>query len=108
MRVRYNFYAHQMDAGGSWLDEAQLYLNPVQALMSVIGREQEACELTVARARRLADCLRAASNQRRTCWPAQNSTSLAARRLLPALRWCTNSTRRAGYPFTCGRRAKQR
>ncbi|RZK36007.1 MAG: M61 family peptidase, partial [Hymenobacter sp.] len=26
VRVRYNFYAHQMDAGGSWLDETQLYL----------------------------------------------------------------------------------
>ncbi|WP_426058879.1 M61 family metallopeptidase [Hymenobacter sp. B1770] len=48
VRVRYNFYAHQMDAGGSWLDETQLYLNPVQALMYVEGRQQEACELTVA------------------------------------------------------------
>ncbi|OGX82660.1 peptidase M61 [Hymenobacter lapidarius] len=47
VRVRYNFYAHQMDAGGSWLDESQLYLNPVQALMYAVGREQEACELTV-------------------------------------------------------------
>ena len=48
VRVRYNFYAHQMDAGGSWLDESQLYLNPVQALMYVEGRQQEACELTLA------------------------------------------------------------
>ncbi|SFQ41962.1 M61 family metallopeptidase [Hymenobacter arizonensis] len=48
VRVRYNFYAHQMDAGGSWLDETQLYLNPVQALMYVEGRQQEACELTLA------------------------------------------------------------
>ncbi|GAA3992827.1 M61 family peptidase [Hymenobacter antarcticus] len=48
VRVRYNFYAHQMDAGGSWLDETQLYLNPVQALMYVAGRELEACELTLA------------------------------------------------------------
>ncbi|HEX8328535.1 MAG TPA: M61 family peptidase [Hymenobacter sp.] len=46
--VRYNFYAHQMDAGGSWLDESQLYLNPVQALMYVEGRQEEACELTLA------------------------------------------------------------
>jgi len=48
VRVRYNFYAHQMDAGGSWLDETQLYLNPVQALMYAEGRQLEACELTLA------------------------------------------------------------
>ena len=48
VRVRYNFYAHQMDAGGSWLDETQLYLNPVQALMYAEGRQQEVCELTLA------------------------------------------------------------
>jgi predicted metalloprotease with PDZ domain len=48
VRVRYNFYAHQMDAGGSWLDETQLYLNPVQALMYAEGRQQEECELTLA------------------------------------------------------------
>ncbi|WP_310398099.1 PDZ domain-containing protein [Hymenobacter sp.] len=45
VRVHYNFYAHQMDAGGSWLDESQLYLNPVQALMYAEGRQHEACEL---------------------------------------------------------------
>ncbi|GAC1374953.1 MAG: PDZ domain-containing protein [Hymenobacter sp.] len=48
VRVRYNFYARQMDAGGSWLDETQLYLNPVQALMYAEGRQHEACELTLA------------------------------------------------------------
>ena len=48
VRVRYNFYAHQMDAGGSWLDETQLYLNPVQALLYAEGRQLEACELTLA------------------------------------------------------------
>ncbi|WP_051718726.1 M61 family metallopeptidase [Hymenobacter sp. IS2118] len=47
VRVRYNFYAHQMDAGGSWLDASQLYLNPVQALLYAEGRQQEACELTL-------------------------------------------------------------
>jgi len=48
VRVRYRFYAHQMDAGGSWLDETQLYLNPVQALMYAEGRQLEECELTLA------------------------------------------------------------
>ena len=45
VRVRYNFYAHQMDAGGSWLDESQLYLNPVQALLYIEGRQDEKCQL---------------------------------------------------------------
>ncbi len=48
VQVRYNFYAHQMDAGGSWLDETQLYLNPVQALMYAVGHENAPCELTLA------------------------------------------------------------
>ena len=48
VRVRYNFYAHQMDAGGSWLDETQLYLNPVQALMYAEGHETAPCQLTLA------------------------------------------------------------
>ncbi|GAB3822803.1 PDZ domain-containing protein [Pontibacter rugosus] len=34
-----------MDAGGSWLDEEQLYLNPINCLMAVEGREQEPCQL---------------------------------------------------------------
>ena len=48
MRVRYDFYAHQMDAGGSWLDEHQLYLNPVQALMYAEGYEHDPCTLALA------------------------------------------------------------
>jgi len=48
VRTRYNFYAHQMDAGGSWLDESQLYLNPVQALLYAVGHEQQPCQLTLA------------------------------------------------------------
>ncbi|MCC2546199.1 PDZ domain-containing protein [Hymenobacter sp. BT175] len=47
VQVQYNFYAHQMDAGGSWLDESQLYLNGVQCFMYVEGRQQEPCQLTL-------------------------------------------------------------
>src|SRR5690606_12405711 len=43
--VRYDFYAHQMDAGGSWLDENQLYINPVNCFMSAEGFEHLPCEL---------------------------------------------------------------
>ncbi|PSR55446.1 peptidase M61 [Adhaeribacter arboris] len=45
--VQYNFYAHQLDAGGSWLDETQLYVNPINCLMSVIGQEAEPCQLHI-------------------------------------------------------------
>src|SRR5687768_4662985 len=30
--INYSFYARQMDAGGSWLDEQMLYLNPINCL----------------------------------------------------------------------------
>ena len=46
--MRYRFYAHQLDAGGAWLDETQLYLNPVQALLYPVGQETEPCQLTLA------------------------------------------------------------
>ncbi|MCX2741434.1 M61 family metallopeptidase [Pontibacter anaerobius] len=45
VEISYSFFARQMDAGGSWLDEAQLYLNPINCLMAVVGREQEPCQL---------------------------------------------------------------
>ncbi|UOQ73886.1 M61 family metallopeptidase [Hymenobacter cellulosilyticus] len=48
VRVRYSFYAHQMDAGGSWLDESQLYLNGVQCFMYAEGRQAETCQLQLA------------------------------------------------------------
>ncbi len=43
--VRYDFYAHQMDAGGSWLDENQLYINPVNCFMTAEGFEHLPSEL---------------------------------------------------------------
>jgi len=42
--VQYNFYAHQMDAGGSWVDETQLYVNPVNLFLRVEDQD-EACEV---------------------------------------------------------------
>ncbi len=47
LTVRYDFYARQLDAGGSWVDENQLYLNPVNCCMAVVGREHEPCELAL-------------------------------------------------------------
>ncbi|RDV14051.1 M61 family peptidase [Pontibacter diazotrophicus] len=45
VEIKYSFFARQMDAGGSWLDEEQLYLNPINCLMAVEGREQEPCQM---------------------------------------------------------------
>jgi predicted metalloprotease with PDZ domain len=41
--VSYQYYAHQMDAGGCWLDETQLYLNFICCLLFIPGREYEPC-----------------------------------------------------------------
>ncbi|MBD1398511.1 M61 family metallopeptidase [Pontibacter sp. JH31] len=48
VEMRYSFYARQMDGGGSWLDEEQLYLNGINCLMAVEGREQEPQQLQLA------------------------------------------------------------
>ena len=39
--ITYNFYANQLDAGSCYLDEHQLYLNPVQCMFYIIGRMDE-------------------------------------------------------------------
>ncbi|MCU0448751.1 MAG: M61 family peptidase [Bernardetiaceae bacterium] len=41
--VRYQYFAQQLDAGGSWLGDDFLYLNPVNCLLYVPGREHEPC-----------------------------------------------------------------
>lgn len=43
--VKYNYYAAQLDAGGSWLDDSQLYVNPINCFMYVEGRKDEKYEL---------------------------------------------------------------
>ncbi len=47
LTIRYDFYARQLDAGGSWVDEQQLYVNPVNCCLAVVGRETEPCELVL-------------------------------------------------------------
>lgn len=39
--IRYEFFAGQMDAGGSWSDPYQLYLNFINFALEVKGREKE-------------------------------------------------------------------
>jgi predicted metalloprotease with PDZ domain len=39
--IVYNFYANQLDAGACYLDEHQLYLNPVHCLFYIVDRMQQ-------------------------------------------------------------------
>ena len=39
--IVYNFYANQLDAGACYLDEHQLYLNPVNCMFYIVDRMEE-------------------------------------------------------------------
>ena len=39
--ITYNFYSNQLDAGSCYLDEHQLYINPVHCMFYIIGRKEE-------------------------------------------------------------------
>ena len=41
--IAYNYYANQLDAGSTYLDEQQLYVNPVNCCLYVVGRMEEEC-----------------------------------------------------------------
>jgi predicted metalloprotease with PDZ domain len=43
--VEYEFHANQMDAGGSWSDDEQLYLNFINFIFEAKGREKENIEI---------------------------------------------------------------
>ena len=43
--MRYNYYAHKKDAGGSFVDDALVYLNPVNFCVYADGRLHEPCTL---------------------------------------------------------------
>lgn len=45
IKVRYNYFAHQMDAGGCWLDADQLYINWICCALYIEDRIDEAYEL---------------------------------------------------------------
>jgi predicted metalloprotease with PDZ domain len=46
--VVYNFYANQLDAGACYLDEHQLYLNPVHCMFYIVDRMEEEYNLELA------------------------------------------------------------
>lgn len=45
--VAYEYYANQQDAGGSYIDNDMLYVNPINLLMYQPGNESLPCELKV-------------------------------------------------------------
>lgn len=48
IKVKYNYYAAQLDAGSSWLDEEMLYINFSNCLLYVEGRIQEEYEINIS------------------------------------------------------------
>ena len=47
IHIKYNYYAAELNAGSSYLDEKQLYINGVNCFLYIPGRENEKCELTL-------------------------------------------------------------
>jgi predicted metalloprotease with PDZ domain len=45
VHVKYNYYANELNAGSTYLDEDQLYVNPVNCFLYVPEREGEACQI---------------------------------------------------------------
>ena len=45
IKIKYQYFAMQMDAGGCWLDDQQLYLNFIACLLYVKENLQKPCEL---------------------------------------------------------------
>ncbi|MGI9541767.1 MAG: M61 family metallopeptidase [Cyclobacteriaceae bacterium] len=45
LEVHYNYYAHQLDAGASWLDEDQLYLNFINCMVYYKEQMNRPCQV---------------------------------------------------------------
>ena len=44
-KVIYNYYSNELNAGSTWIDEAQMYVNPVNCCLYVVGREGESIKV---------------------------------------------------------------
>lgn len=47
VHVKYNYYAAELNAGSTWLDATQLYMNPVNCCVYIPERISEPCELVL-------------------------------------------------------------
>lgn len=43
--IEYDYFANELNAGSTWLDKNQLYVNPVNCCVYVLGKEVEECEV---------------------------------------------------------------
>ena len=48
VEIRYNYFAAELNAGSTYLDPEQLYLNPVNCFLYLPDRQDEACTLELA------------------------------------------------------------
>ncbi len=46
--VRYDYYSFQLDAGNTYFDENQLYINPVNCFLYIHERIDEPCEISIS------------------------------------------------------------
>ncbi len=47
IKIKYAYYAKQMDAGGSWIDEKMMYINFINCLLYVERRINESCKVNL-------------------------------------------------------------
>ncbi len=47
LRIVYEYYAHQLDAGASFVNHAQWYVNPCNCMIYIEGQMDSACELYI-------------------------------------------------------------
>lgn len=45
VKIQYQFYAPELNAGSTYLCQDQFYVNPVNCCLYVLGKENEACEI---------------------------------------------------------------
>lgn len=44
-KIVYNYYSNELNAGSTWVDENQIYVNPVNCCLYVVGREKDPIRL---------------------------------------------------------------
>jgi predicted metalloprotease with PDZ domain len=45
IKITYNYYSNDLNAGSTWIDENQIYVNPVNCCFYVVGRDNESIKL---------------------------------------------------------------
>ena len=45
IKITYNYYSNELNAGTTWVDENQIFVNPVNCCFYVVGRENESIKL---------------------------------------------------------------